>query len=136
MPGVNFVVRVLVTALALWLTSLIVPSHVEIVGGESTGGRIVAVLAVALVYSLVNMLVKPVVRLLSLPLYIVTLGLFTLVVNAAMLWLTTWITDRDWFSGLPPWGLQIHGGFWWFVIAALIVSVLQLVIGAFAPKRD
>lgn len=132
----NFVVRVLVTALALWLTSLIVPDHVEIVGGESTGGRIVAVLAVALVYSLVNLLVKPLVSLLSLPLYIITLGLFTLVVNAAMLGLTTWLTDRDWFSGLPDWGLEIHGGFWWYVLAALIVSVLQLVIGAFAPQRD
>jgi putative membrane protein len=136
MPGVNFVVRVLVTALALWLTSLVVPDHVEIVGGESTGGRILAVLAVALVYSLVNTLVKPIVKFLSFPLYILTLGLFTLVVNAAMLGLTTWITGRDWFSDLPAWGLEIHGGFWWYVIAALIVSVLQLVIGAFAPKRD
>jgi len=122
-----------VTALALWLTSLLVPNHLEILGGDSVGTRILAVVIVAVVYSLVSMIVKPVVNLLSLPLYVLTLGLFILVVNALMLWLTTWLTGRELFG---EFGLQVHGGFWWYVWIALILAVLQTVIGLFAPKRD
>jgi len=122
-----------VTALALWLTSLLVPNHLEILGGDSVGTRILAVVIVAVVYSLVSMIVKPVVNLLSLPLYVLTLGLFILVVNALMLWITTWLTGRELFG---EFGLQVHGGFWWYVWIALILAVLQTVIGLFAPKRD
>lgn len=121
------------TALALWLTSLLVPNHLEILGGDSVGTRILAVVIVAVVYSLVSMIVKPVVNLLSLPLYVLTLGLFILVVNALMLWITTWLTGRELFG---EFGLQVHGGFWWYVWIALILAVLQTVIGLFAPKRD
>jgi putative membrane protein len=128
----NFIVRVLVTALALWLTSLILPDRVEILGGDSVGGRILAVLVVAAVYSLVSMIVKPIVSMLSLPLLVLTLGLFYLIINAFMLWLTTWLTSQDFFGEL---GLQIHGGFWWYVWIGIIVAVLQLVIGLFAPKK-
>ena len=130
----NFVVRVLVTALALWLTSLVIPAHVDIVDNGTKLGTVLAVLVVALVFNLVNLIVKPVIKLLSLPLYILTLGLFTLVVNAFMLWLTTWITGQNFF-GTRHWGLDIHGGFWWYVLAALIIAILQVVIGVFAPKR-
>jgi putative membrane protein len=130
----NFVVRVLVTALALWLTSLVIPSHLDIVDDGTTIGTVVAVLVVALVFTLVNLIVKPIVALLSLPLYILTLGLFSLIVNAFMLWLTTWITGMNLFGG-KQWGIEIHGGFWWYVLAALIIAILQVVIGIFAPKR-
>ncbi|PZR53424.1 phage holin family protein [Xylanimonas oleitrophica] len=131
----NFVVRVLVTALALWLTSLLLPGRVDVVDDGTNGGTVLAVLVVALVFNVVHSVIKPIVSMLSLPLYILTLGLFTLVVNAFMLWITTWITGQTWFAGQPSWGLEISGGFWWYVLAALIISVLQVVIGAFAPKR-
>lgn len=124
--------RILVTAVALWLTSLIVPNHLEILGGDSVGTRILAILIVAVVYSLVSMIVKPIVNILSIPLYILTLGLFILVVNALMLWLTTWLTSQEIFG---EWGLVVTGGFWWYVWIALILAVLQTVIGLFAPKK-
>lgn len=129
----NLIVRILVTALALWLTSLILPDRVEILGGDSAGGRVLAILIVAAVYSLVSMIVKPIVSMLSLPVLILTLGLFYLVINAFMLWLTTWLTSQDLFG---EYGLQIHGGFWWYVWIGIVVAVLQLVIGLFAPKKD
>jgi putative membrane protein len=128
----NLLVRIIVTALALWLTSLILPDRVDILGGESLGGRILAVVIVAVVYSLVGMIVKPIVSMLSLPLLILTLGLFYLLINAFMLWLTTWLTNQEFFG---EWGLQVHGGFWWYVWIALIIAILQLVIGVFAPKK-
>jgi putative membrane protein len=129
---VNLIVRILVTAVALWLTSLIVPNHLEILGGDSVGTRILAILIVAVVYSLVSMIVKPIVNILSLPLYVLTLGLFILVVNALMLWITTWLTGQEIFG---QYGLEVHGGFWWYIWIALILAVLQTVIGLFAPKR-
>jgi putative membrane protein len=130
---VNLLVRILVTAVALWLTSLILPDRLEILGGDgSVGSRVLAVLIVAVVYSLVSAIVKPIVSMLSLPLLILTLGLFYLVINAFMLWLTTWLTSQAFFG---EWGLQVHGGFWWYVWIGLIVAVLQLVIGALAPKK-
>jgi putative membrane protein len=131
----NLVVRILVTALALWLTSLIVPNHFEIIGGETAGGRLLAILLVAVVYSLVNMVVKPIVKVISFPLFILTLGLITLLVNALMLWITTWITGQTWFTGQPAWGVEVYGGFWWYVLVALIISVLNVIIGALAPRR-
>lgn len=125
----GFILRVLVNALAIWLTSLFIDEHFEIVGSDSSGGKIVVILAVALLYSLVNAIVKPVVQVLSIPLYILTLGLFTLVVNALMLMLTAWITEQT------DWGIRIEGGFWWAVLAALLISVLNWLISAVVPSR-
>ncbi|MDR0483136.1 MAG: phage holin family protein [Cellulomonadaceae bacterium] len=126
----NFIVRTIVTAMALGLTSMVI-SGMTIVHNGTTSGAIFAALGVALILCLVQSLIRPFVKLLSFPLYILTLGLFSLVVNALMLWMTTGITD--WFG--DSWGLTIHGGFWTFVGAALVVSILQTVIGWFAPKR-
>ncbi|MBD5785771.1 phage holin family protein [Cellulosimicrobium terreum] len=125
----SFVLRVLVTALTIWLTSLFIDEHFQIVGSDTAGGQLVIILAVALLYSLVNAVIKPIVQILSIPLYILTLGLFTLVVNALMLMLTAWITEQT------DWGIRIIGGFWWALLAALIISVLNLLISAVVPKK-
>ncbi len=129
-----FVVRVLVTALALWLTSLVIPNHVDIVDDGTALGTVLAVIVVALIFNLVHAFIKPIVKMFSLPLYLLTLGLFSLVVNAFLLWLVVWITDRNWF-GDQPWGLHITGGFWWYVLAALVIAVFQVIINRFAPKK-
>ncbi|MBD8079670.1 phage holin family protein [Cellulosimicrobium arenosum] len=125
----SFVLRVLVTGLAIWLTSLFIDDHFQIVGSDTAGGKLVIILAVALLYSLVNAVIKPIVQVLSIPLYILTLGLFTLVVNALMLMLTAWITEQT------DWGIRIIGGFWWALLAALIISLLNFAISAVVPKR-
>jgi len=129
----NFIVRVIVTAVALWLSDLIF-TNLEIYGGDdSTLSRILVILGVALIFTIVSSFVKPIVSIISIPLLILTLGLFYLLINAFMLWLTTWITDQGWFG---DWGVEVTGGFWWFIWIALILAVLQAVIGAFAPKKD
>lgn len=66
----------------------------EFVGGENTLQRVGIIFVVAVVFGLVNAIVKPIVQILSIPLYVVTLGLFHVVVNALMLWLTAWITEH------------------------------------------
>ncbi|WP_298459055.1 phage holin family protein [uncultured Cellulomonas sp.] len=118
----TFVLRVLINAVALWLATVLL-SGLEIVGGTTTLERIGVLTAVALVFSLVNAVIKPVVKLLTFPLYVLTLGLFTLVVNALMLMLTAWVTE--WTTV----GLRV-GGFGTAVIGALVISLVSLLLGA------
>ncbi|MGV0624762.1 phage holin family protein [Mycolicibacter minnesotensis] len=118
-----FLLRAALTGLALWIVTQIVPG-VEIVGGDTTVERVGVVLVVALIFGLVNAFIKPVVQLLSIPLYILTLGLFHIVINALMLWITAWITERT----TKHWGLTI-ADFWWDAIwAAIVLSLVGWVL--------
>lgn len=125
----SFVIRVIVNAIAIWLTSLLLGSHFDVVGGEGTGGRIVVFVVVALIFGVINAFVKPIVQFFSLPLYILTLGLFTLVVNALMIMLTAWITEST------DWGMRVNG-FWWAVLAALLISFFSMIISVIVPSGD
>ena len=125
----SFVIRVIINAIAIWLTSLLLGSHFEVVGGEGTGGRIVVFVVVALIFGVINAFVKPIVQFFSLPLYILTLGLFTLVVNALMIMLTAWITEST------DWGMRVNG-FWWAVLAALLISFFSMIISVIVPSGD
>ena len=113
-----FLFRAAITGLALWVVTLIVPG-ISFVGGQSDLEKIGIVLVVAVIFGLVNAIIKPIVTLLSLPLYVLTLGLFHIVVNALMLWITAWITDHT-----THWGLTIDK-FWWTAIwAAILLSIV------------
>jgi putative membrane protein len=114
----SFLLRAAVTGLALWVVTLVVPG-INFVGGDTTLQRVGIVLVVAVIFGLVNAFIKPVVQLLSIPLYILTLGLFHVVINALMLWITAWITEHT-----THWGLQITH-FWWTAIwAAIVLSIV------------
>jgi len=114
----QFLLRAAVTGLALWVVTLVVPG-INFVGGDTTLQRVGIVLVVAVIFGLVNAFIKPVVQLLSIPLYILTLGLFHVVINALMLWITAWITEHT-----THWGLQINH-FWWTAIwAAIVLSIV------------
>lgn len=131
----KLVARILITALAIGLSALILGSHMDIVSNGTTLGTILATVIVAVIYGLVHMIVKPIVQLISLPLYILTLGLVSFLINALMLWITTLITNQSWFSDQPNWGLEVTGGFWWFVLAALVISVVQTILLAVLPNK-
>lgn len=116
-------IRVLVNAFALWLTTLIVGGNggqgiwiVPLGGGDYD--YLITLLLIALLFGLVNGTLGKVVRAVSLPLYILTLGLFGLIVNGFLLWVVAWISD------LAGFGLAT-GGFWWVVLAALVLSILS-----------
>jgi len=127
MSGMWFIVRVAVTAFAVWLASLLLGDHLYIVPKDAEAGQtIVILLAVGLLLTLVNLIVKPIVHVIAFPLYILTLGLFSLVVNALLLMLVAWITEQT------DWGIRVDG-FWWAVLGALIIAILQTVIGAVVP---
>jgi putative membrane protein len=123
----NFLVKTIANAgalaVAVWLLDKITLT------GDGTGRKIGTLLLVALIFGLVNFLVKPVVKLMSLPLLILTLGLFTLVVNALMLLLTSWLADRL--------DLSFHvEGFWTAVLGGLIISVVSWALAVVLPDGD
>ena len=113
-----FLLRAAATGLALWVVTLVVPG-IAFVGGDTTLQRVGIVLVVAMIFGLVNAFIKPVVQLLSIPLYILTLGLFHVVINALMLWITAWITEHT-----THWGLQINHFWWTAVWAAIVLSIV------------
>lgn len=114
----NFVVRLFVNALALW-------GAAELLDGISLAGDFGAVLWVALVFGAVNAVLKPVLILLSLPVLFLTLGLFTLVINAGLLLVTSALTDALAVDGFVP---ALLGG--------LVVSVVSMVLaGALKDEK-
>ncbi|WP_167097925.1 phage holin family protein [Mycobacterium sp. DL592] len=114
----SFLLRAAVTGLALWVVTLVVPG-ITFVGGDTSLQRVGIVLVVAVIFGVVNAIIKPIVQLVSIPLYILTLGLIHVVINALMLWITAWITEHT-----THWGLQINQ-FWWTAIwAAIVLSIV------------
>ncbi|MEE1621007.1 phage holin family protein [Zafaria sp. Z1313] len=131
----SFVVRVIVNALALAAAAWILPGIT--VGSEAatratgneTAGVVLSYLFVGLVFGLVNAVVRPVIGFLSLPITCLTLGLFAIILNAAMLMLTSWIT------GYTPIGFHVETFFWDAVLGSIIISVVSAVIGWVLPGR-
>jgi putative membrane protein len=114
----RFVIKLIVNAVALWFTTLIVSGvHVEPYATD-TGAVIVTYLLIALLFGFVNSVVGGVVRVVALPLYILTLGLLALIVNGLLLLLVAWI------SGLFGFGLIVDG-FWWGVLGALVLGIIS-----------
>lgn len=119
---VPFLLRAALTGLALWVVTLFVPG-LTFVGGNTTLQRVGIIFVVAVLFGLVNAIVKPIVQILSIPMYILTLGLFHIVINAFMLWITAEITKDT-----THWGLQIDH-FWWTAIwAAILLSIVSWVL--------
>ncbi|MBX9243896.1 phage holin family protein [Actinotalea ferrariae] len=126
-----FLLRVIVNAAAIWLATQVL-AGLDVVGGDDTTTTVLVLLGVGLVFGLVNAVVKPIVKLISFPIYILTLGLFTLVVNALMLMLTGWLSE------LTDYGLRIDN-FGTAVLGALIISVISFLLSVVLPsgkKRD
>jgi putative membrane protein len=123
----NFVVKTIANAgalaVAIWLLDKITLT------GDNTGEKVLTLIIVALIFGLVNFLVKPVVKVLTFPLFILTLGLITLVVNALMLLLTSWVADKL--------DVSFHvEGFWTAVLGGLIISVVSWALNVLLPDED
>jgi putative membrane protein len=119
----KLILRILINALAIWLTSLLLPNF------SFTGGAL-NLIVVAIVFGLVNALVRPIVKLLTFPITIITLGLFTLVINGLMLMLTVWLTDT----------LSLEGGAFTnilvAIVAAIVISIISTVLSWLLPEDD
>jgi putative membrane protein len=109
-------VRLLVVAAAFWVTAWLVPGF-EVDGGFFT------YLWVALIFGVVNAILGPILHLISLPITIITLGLFALVVNAVVLAAVAGLSSK----------LDV-GGFGWTIVAALVISIVSAVLGALTDR--
>lgn len=110
----TFLVRLLVNAAALFVAAWLVP-------GIRHDGSLLNLLLVALLFGLVNSFLRPLLKLLTCPLILLTLGLFTLVINALMLMVTSWLSRQ--------FGLGFHvDGFWAAFVGGLIVGLVSLVL--------
>ncbi len=112
--------RLLINAAALWAATRVVP-------GISFDGDWRLLLVVALVFGVLNVAVRPILILLTLPLFIITLGLFTFVLNAVMLWLTSVVSDAL--------GIGFHvEGFGAAFLGALVVTVVSFMLSLFVAS--
>jgi putative membrane protein len=123
----RFVIRTVVTAIALWVADLIV-SGINVTGSSALENTL-TLLAVAVIFGLVNAIIKPIVKVLGCFFYLITLGLIAFVVNALLFLLV------DWLSGLL--NLPFHvDGFWSAFWGAIIVGVVSWAINLVIPDRE
>jgi putative membrane protein len=120
----KLLMRIVVTAVALWVAT-------RLVTGITFTGNWIGLAGVALVFGVLNSFVRPVLTFLSFPLLIVTLGLFTFVLNAVMLLLTSWLSASL--------GIGFHvAGFWAAFWGAIVVGIVSFLLSIFLPdtKRE
>jgi putative membrane protein len=120
----KFIIGILVTAAALWLTTEMVP-------GIRIESSLTSFLIVAAVFGFVNAFVRPVVKLLSLPVTILTLGLFLLVINALMLMLTAGLVGNA--MSIAGEGIAKLG---WAIVGSVVISIATMLIGWILPDKD
>ena len=123
----SFLLATVINAIALWLTTILVPGVQIVPSDQRSLNYILALVFVAIIFGLVNGTIGRVLRFLAFPLFILTLGLLALVVNALLLLLVAWLTQVFGFGM----GLQIDGfgaAFWGAIVLGIVSWILGLVL--------
>jgi putative membrane protein len=123
----RWILRLLANAAALAIATWIL-SGITLTGSTTTS-QIVTLLIVALIFGVLNAIIKPIFALVTIPLLLLTLGLFLIVINACMLLLTSWL------AGLFDLGWSVDG-FWTAVLGGIIISIVSFVLNVFLPDPD
>jgi putative membrane protein len=118
----RLILRILIIMASLWVA-------IRFVEGVEFHGSLTALLGVALVFGVVNAFLKPLIKALTCPLVILTLGLFTLVINAFLLWLTGVLSES---LGL---GFQVTGA-WPAFWGGLVISIVSILLSVFLPDKE
>ena len=123
----RFLLRVLASAAALAVATAVVPG-IELTAA-SLSSRILTLIGVALIFGVVNAVLKPIIKIVGCLFYVLTLGLIGLVVNGLLLWLTSWLAGKL--------NLPFHvTGFWPAFWGAIIVGVVSWLLGILISDRD
>ena len=124
----TIVTKVVINAFAIWVATLVIPAVT--VGTGSVGHRILSLLIVGALFGIINTFIKPIVKLFTLPLYLLTLGLISFVVNALMLKIVEWLSGRI--------GITFDTGpfFWSTLGAALVVTFVAMILNIAIPAGD
>lgn len=126
----NMPIKVGLNAVALWIAALVVDGVRLGEDADKLSNRLLTIVLVAAVFGVVNAVVKPIAKFLSFPAIVLTLGLFTFIVNAFMLQITEWIADA---VGLD---FSIDHFFWNAVMAALVITLVSMVLNVVMPDGD
>jgi putative membrane protein len=127
MPAMSYVIRLVISAVALWISTLLI-SGVHLTT-DSTGKKILTLLVVAVIFGLVNMFIRPIIKALGCGLYVLTLGLIAIVVNGALFLLVSWISGEV--------HVPFHVDNFWpsAIFGALVVGVVSWLLGMAVPDR-
>jgi len=123
----RFLLRLVANAAALAVATWLLAGIQLTAAG--TGDKVLVLLVVALIFGIVNAVVKPVFTAVSACLVLLTLGLFLVVINALMLLLTSWVATRigiGWYVD----------GFWTALLGSIVVSVVSFLLNAFLPEGN
>lgn len=123
----GLVIRWLINAVALWVTTLVIPGIN--VTGENTGESVLTILVVALIFGVVNAVIKPLAKIFGCLFYILTLGLIALFVNALLFLLTDWIAAQ---FDLP---FSIDG-FWPAFWGAIVMGIVSWILSMVVPDKE
>ncbi|HET7305583.1 MAG TPA: phage holin family protein [Segeticoccus sp.] len=129
----SIVIKILVNAVALWVATLVVPGIVLGVPGqeETWTTQVGTLVVVAIIFGLINAVIKPVVSFFALPFIILTLGLLTLVINALMLQITSWV------AGGFNLAFHVNQFFWDAVFGGIIIALVSMILQLVLPDgRD
>ncbi|BDQ01036.1 membrane protein [Aquiluna sp. KACHI24] len=128
----RFLIGTIVNAVGLWVATLVVPQiQLTPYGGDGLWETIASFLLIGAIFGLVNAIIGPVIKILAFPLYIITFGLISFVINGALLLMVAWLSNligADVFTieGFSSEGLEI-ASFGWAILAALVMSVASFL---------
>jgi putative membrane protein len=126
----RLIIRVLITAASLLVATLLLPG-IQLTAG-STLSKVTTLIVVALIFGVVNAVLKPIVKVVGCVFYILTLGLIGLVVNALLLWLTSWVADK---LNLPFHVTGFWPAFWGAIIIGVVGWLLNITLGEKRPEE-
>ncbi len=124
----SIMTKVVINAFAIWIATLVIPGVT--VDGGSLGHRALSLLIVGALFGIINTFIKPIVKLFTLPLYLLTLGLISFVVNALMLKIVEWLSDKI--------GISFDAGpfFWSTLGAAVVITFVSMILNVAIPDGD
>jgi putative membrane protein len=126
----SIAIKVLVNGAALWVAALVLSGIRFGPDSAPLTRQLVTIGVVAAIFGLVNAFIKPVAKLLSLPFIILTLGLFSLVVNALMLQLTSWLADQLNLA------FHVDQFFWDAVLGSIVITFVSMVLNLILPDGE
>jgi putative membrane protein len=126
----SIAIKVLVNGIALWVAALVVNGIKLGEDAKALSNRLLTILVVAVLFGLVNALIKPVLKFFSAPFIVLTLGLFTLVINAVLLQLTSW------FAKQLQLDFHVDRFFWDAVLGAIVITFVSMILHLLLPDGD
>nr|WP_213451505.1 phage holin family protein [Micromonospora sp. NBRC 107566] len=125
MPAMGVIIRLAISAVALWIATLLIPGIT--LETASVPGKVGTLLAVAVIFGLINAVLRPIIKTLGCAFYVLTLGLIAVVVNGLLFLLTSWVAGKL--------DLPFHVDHFWpsAVLGALLVGIVSWLLNAVVP---